>query len=73
MIPLIPLRIPLHCLQAKSNNRTLGQFECDVFHFDFVCLHAWGNCCFIVCLHFQVVHIKQVDCKMSTKNLNNYK
>ena len=25
-----PLMIPWHCLWAKSNNRTLGQFECDV-------------------------------------------
>ena len=36
--------IPLYCLWAKSNNRTYGQFECDVtwfffFFFDFVQLH----------------------------------
>ena len=36
--------ISLNCLWAKSNNRTRGQFECDVtwycFCFDFVRLHA---------------------------------
>ena len=36
--------IPLHCLWAKSNNRTRDQFECDVswfrFCFDFVRSHA---------------------------------
>ena len=25
-----PLMIPLHCFWAKSNNRTHGQFECDM-------------------------------------------
>ena len=30
-------------------------------------------CCSIDCLSFQVVQIKQVDCKMSTKDVNNYK
>ena len=25
-----PLMIPLHCLWAKSNNRTRGQLECNV-------------------------------------------
>ena len=25
-----PLMTPLHCLWAKSNNRTRRQFECDV-------------------------------------------
>ena len=38
------LMIPFHCLWAKSNNRTCGQFECDVpwfcFCFDFVHLHG---------------------------------
>ena len=38
-----PSMIPLHCLWPKSNNRTRGQFECDVtwfcFCFDFVRLH----------------------------------
>ena len=28
-----PLMIPLHCLCAKSNNRTRGQFKCDVLGF----------------------------------------
>ena len=27
------LMIPFHCLWAKSNNRTRGQFECDVLGF----------------------------------------
>ena len=48
-----PLIIPLHCLWAKSNNRTCGQFECDVtwfcFCFDFVCSHARCGCCSIFC------------------------
>ena len=72
-----PLMIPLHCLWAKSNNRTHGQFECDVtwfwFCFDFVRSHARCGCCFIVCLRFQVVQIKHADCKISTKNVNDYK
>ena len=61
---------PLHCFWAKSNIRMHGQFECDItwfcFCFDFVCSHIWCSCCSIVCSHFQVVHIKQVDCKLST-------
>ena len=36
--------IRLHCLRDKSNNKTRGQFECDVtwfsFCFDFVLSHA---------------------------------
>ena len=67
----IPLMIPLHCLSAKFNNRTCGQFEFDLtcfcFCFDFVRSHARCSCYSIVCLNFQVVQIKQVDCKMSTK------
>ena len=64
--------IPLHCLWAKLNNRTRGQFEYDVtlvflFLLDFVHSHARCGCCSIVCLRFQVMPIKQVDCKMSTK------
>ena len=31
-----PLMIPLHCLWPKLNNRTRGQFECDVIWFCFV-------------------------------------
>ena len=61
-----PLMISLHCLWAKSNRRTDGQFECDVTLFLFVF-------CSIICLRFQDVQIKLVDCKMSTKNVNNYK
>ena len=66
-----PLMIPLHCLWAKSNNRTCGQFECDVTWFRF-CFDS-VRCFSIVCLRFQVVQMKQVDCKMSTKNASNYK
>ena len=68
--------IPLHCLLAKSNNRTCDQLECGMtwlcFWFDLVRSHAWHGSCSIVCLRFQVVQIKQADCKMSTKNVNNY-
>ena len=65
----------LHCLRVKSNNRTRSQFECDVtwfcFCFDFVrYVHMHVA---LVVQRFQVVQIKQVDCKMSTKNVNNYK
>ena len=46
--------IPLHCLWAKLNNRTHGQFECDMTWF---------------CFCFDFVQIKQVDCKMSTETV----
>ena len=36
-----PLMIPLHCLWAKSNNRTHGQFECDITWFCF--WRGWGE------------------------------
>ena len=69
-----PLVIPLHCLRAKSNKRRRDQFECDVtFCLNFVHSHARYRSCSIVCLRFQVVQIEQVDCKMSTKNVNYYK
>ena len=42
------------------------------FLFDFVHSHARCRCCSIVCLRFQDVQIKQVDCKMNTENVNNY-
>ena len=42
--PRLGLMIAMHCLWAKSNNRTRGQFEYDVtwfcFCFDFDCSHA---------------------------------
>ena len=38
-----------------------------LFLFDFVHSHARCGCCSIVCLRFEVMKIKQVDCKMSTK------
>ena len=69
-----PSMIPLHCLWPKSNSRTRGQFECDVtwfcFCFDFVHSHARCGCCSIICLRFQIVQIKQFDCKMNAKSLN---
>ena len=72
-----PLIVTLHCLWDKSNNITRGQFECDMtwfcFYFYFVRSHARCGCCSIVCLRFQIVQIKQVDCKVSAKNVNNYK
>ena len=70
------LMIPLQCLWG-SNNGKRGQFECEVtwFYlcFGFVRSHALCGCCSIVCLHFQVLQIKQADSKLSTKNVNNYK
>ena len=70
-----PLMLLLHCLWATSNYRTRGQFECDMFCFcfDFVHSHSRWGCCSIVCLRFQDVQIKQVDCKVNTKIVNNYK
>ena len=64
--------IPLHCLWAKSNNRKRRHFEYDVALFflflsDFVHSHARYSCCSIVCSRFQVIQMKQVDWKMSTK------
>ena len=63
-----PLMIPLHLLWAKLNNRVRCQYECDViwlcFSFGMVRSHARCGCCSIVCL--------QVDCKISTKNVNNF-
>ena len=68
--------IPLRCLLAKSNNRTCDQLEYGMtwlcFCFDLVRSHARHGNCSIVCLRFQVVQIKQADCKMSTINVNNY-
>ena len=72
-----PLMIPMQSLWHKSNNRTRGLFKCDVtwfcFCFDFVHSHAQCNCCSIVCLPFQVRQVKQVDCKICTKNMNDHK
>ena len=67
-----PLMIPSYCLWVKSNKRTRGQFEYDVlylflFWFDFVHSHARCGCFSIVCLRFQVMQIKQINWKMSTK------
>ena len=62
-----PLITPFHCLWAKSNYRMRGQFECNLtwfcFCFDFIRSHALCGFCSIACLCFQVVQIKQVDCK----------
>ena len=71
-----PLMIPLHCLWAKSNNRTRHKFEYDVtllifllFLFDFVDSHARCSCCFIVCLRFQVMQMKQKWAKCFLKSV----
>ena len=53
----ILLMIPLNCLWGKSNNRTRGQFECNVtwfcfvlfFIFYFFFLHARCGCYSIFC------------------------
>ena len=42
------------------------------FCFDFTHSHARCGCCSIVCLRFQDEQIKQFDCKMNTKIVNNY-
>ena len=67
--------IPLHYLWGKSNNRTGGQFECDVTCFAFA-LVSLLTCMVRLLFHslftFQVVQIKQVHCKMRAKNVNNY-
>ena len=39
-----PLMILLHCLWAKSNNKTHGQFECDMTWFCF-----YFDCCLFTC------------------------
>ena len=54
---------------VNVNVTWLDLFSCFVF----VRLHARCSCCFIVCLRFHVVQIKQVDCKMSTNDVNDYK
>ena len=61
---------------AKANNMLLTKLfllTWFCFCFDFVHSHEWCRCYSIVCLRFQVKQTKQVDCKMSTKNVNNYK
>ena len=69
------LMIPLHCLWAISNKRQHGQFKCDVnlfcFCLDFVRSHVHCDFCSIVCLRFQIALMKQIDLKMSTKNIGN--
>ena len=70
-----PLMMPFYFSWTKLHNRTCVQFEGDVtwfcFCFDSVRSHAPCGCCSIVCLRFQVLQIKQVDCKMTTTNVNN--
>ena len=48
-----PLMTPTHCLWTELNNRTRGQFECNVtwfcFGFHFVRSRARRGCCSIVC------------------------
>ena len=65
--------IPMHFLSAKANNRSRGQFECNVTWFCLNLVRSYARCgCYsIVYFCFQVVHIKQVNYKMITKNVNN--
>ena len=53
-----------------------GQLESEMtwfcICFDLIRSHARCGCCSVICLYFQVVQIKQVDCKMSIKNVDNY-
>ena len=70
------LMIPLYCLYAKLNARSIWIWHDLVLLFFWFCSfisHERFSCSSIVCLCFQVVQIKQVDCKMNTKNVNNYK
>ena len=68
-----------HCI-ACGLNRTIGHvvnlnmtwlyFILYIsFLFNFVDPHTRARCCSVVCLRFQVMQIKQVDCKISTKNI----
>ena len=62
--------MPVHYLWAKLNNRTRGQFQCDMtLFFVFVWCRSF-TCTARLLFHslrFQVMQIKQVDCKVSTK------
>ena len=64
----------LHCLwiyQTTEREVALNvTWFC--FCFYFTCSHVRCGSCSIVCLRFQVVQIKQVNCKMSDKSVNNY-
>ena len=66
----------MHSLRAKANNRMRGEFECNVtwfyFCFNLVCSYVRCGCCSMVYLRFQLLQIRQVDCKMITKNVSNY-
>ena len=68
-----PLIIPLHVCGLNRTIERVVNLNVTWLCFDFVRSHARCDCCSIVSLHFHVVQIKQVDCKMSTKNLNNFK
>ena len=68
-----------HCIVCGIN-RTIERvvnFNVTWLSFVFVLILFVHNtrcgCCSIACLRFQVVEIKQVYCKMSPKNMNNYK
>ena len=52
---------PLHCLRAKSNNRTGGQLNMTCFSFFCFGLISFTH------MHGAVVFTKQVDCKIRTK------
>ena len=66
-----------HCIVFRLNrtmkcivNLNMTCLVLFLFWFRLLMCTVW--CCSIVCLRFQVVQIKRVDCKMSTKNVNNY-
>ena len=66
-----------HGLWAELNNRARGQFGCNrtwfCFCFNFVSSNAQCSCSSIISLRFQVKQIKQVNCKISAKNVNYYR
>ena len=67
------LMIPLYCLYAKLNACSIWMLHDLILLFFWFCLltsHERFSCCSIACLCLQM---KQVDCKMNTKNANNYK
>ena len=68
-----------HCIVCGIN-RTMDRvvsFNVTWLSFVFVLILFVHNtrcgCCSIACLRSQIVEIKQVYCKMSPKNMNNYK
>ena len=72
--------VPLHSLWTTSNNKMRVQFQCDMILFlfrfrSFTCkVRLLFHSLFVFSgFHSLCFEIKQVDSKMSTKNVNNYK